>query len=170
MAQRTGGTKREREERQRQYRLEQKFRLRTEADIARRVKLGQSTEQIAEELNLWIPPEDPAAEFLRKRLNDVRPDEFDRKWRQAVVDLVANVPLNDPVMRRLVAGELQRLYFPKESDKKRKQHAQLWAARRLQDHLQNAAGMSATEAEAEVAKILGISVDVLRKRRQRERR
>jgi hypothetical protein len=161
-------SKREREEWQRVHRLEQKHRRWIEAEIARREKLGQSTEQIAHELDLWIPPEDPAAEFFTKRLNKVRLDDFDRKSQQALVDLVASdVPLNS-FWRRLIAGELQHLYFPKESDKKGKQRAELWAARSLQDHLQNAQGMSATEAEAEVAKTIGIEVDVLRKRRQRQ--
>jgi hypothetical protein len=162
--------KREREEAQRQYRLHQKHRQWMEAEIARREELGQSTEQIAAELDLWIPPEDPAVEFLRKRLNEIRADDplFDRKWQQAVVDLVASdVPL-DPVSRRLIAGELQRFYFPKESDNQRKQRIELLYARRLQDHLQTVAGMSATDAEAEVAESLGISVDALRRRRTRQ--
>jgi hypothetical protein len=164
-------SKREREEWQRQHRLEQEQRRWIEAEIARRKKLGQSAEQINDELDLWMSQEDSAAEFLRKRFSGVRPDDplFDRKWKQAVVDLVvSDMPL-DPLTRRLIAGELQRLYFPKESDKKSKQQNQLWAARLFQNHLQNAAGMSATEAEAEVAKILGISVDALRQRRQRQR-
>ena len=161
--------KREREEAQRQHRSEQKLRRRMEAEIARE-KLGQSTEQIAAELDLRIPPADPAVEFLRKRLNEIRADDplFDRKWQQALVDLVASVPLNDPVMRGLAAGELQRFYFPKESDKQGKQRIEFLYARKLQDHLQTVAGMSATDAEAEVAKSLGISVDALRQRRTRQ--
>jgi hypothetical protein len=90
----------------------------------------------------------------------------------SVVDLVASdVPL-DPFMRRMIAGELHRLYFSKESTKKQKQRIKLMFADDLQHYLQIVVGMSATEAEAEAeaAESLGTTVDGLRKRRQRQHR
>jgi hypothetical protein len=77
-------SKRERVEAQRQYKIEQKQRKLMEDEIARREKLGQSTEQIAAELELWAPPVKPATEFLRKQLNEVRANDlqFDAKWKQ----------------------------------------------------------------------------------------
>jgi hypothetical protein len=110
----------------------------------------------------------PATQFLFKRLNGVPTREIDQAWKWAVIDLVASdVPL-DRHHRRLLAGELERLYFPpspaQERRTKRQIEAIAFADLKAALHSQ---GMTASAAEAYIAETFGLSVDALRKRRQR---
>lgn len=102
-------------------------------------------------------------------------------WKQALVDLVASdVSLDlDADMRRAIANELTRLYEGekrlRESERERsnpkwRNQRDLETARGAQDHLEKYAGMTATVAEQAAAQIIGLSVDALRKRRERARK
>jgi hypothetical protein len=117
-------TKRERDKARRQFEQEQEDRKDIAAQIAELEQQpgGVSDAQLEKLFGLVVLPLPPATEFMRKRLNAVSPDDpqFDSKWKQAIVDLVASkVPL-DRHTRLKIAGELRGLYFP---DAKRDRHA-----------------------------------------------
>jgi hypothetical protein len=111
----------------------------------------------------------PVAQFLFKRLNGVPMRDIDQTWKRAVIDLVASdVPL-DRHYRRLLAGELERLYFPPSSAQKRATKRQIEAAAfaDMKAALMRSQGMTASAAEGYIAETYSLSVDALRKRRQR---
>jgi hypothetical protein len=162
-------SKTEQEEARRYWLEKQQHRRWLESEIAKR---GQLTEADLDELGLTIPDNPPAWKFITDCLAKVRPDDpqFNKKWQQAVIDLVASdVPL-DPIMRHLIAGELRRLYFPNaERDRRERRRLEI-AAIESQKQLLQGRGMTAKEVEQAIAENFGISVDGLRKKIQREGR
>jgi hypothetical protein len=170
-------TKRERDEARRRVEQEQEHRKSIEAPLAELEKQpGGASEAQLRALGLVELPLPPATEFIRKRLNEASPDDpqFNSKWKQAIVDLVASdVPL-DRHTRSKIAGELRRLYF---SDGKRDRHAKRQTElAAIEDYMRYliSCGMTMKEAEhpvvEEMGQALGIAtVAALRKRRQRAR-
>jgi hypothetical protein len=156
--------KQERVEAPRQFLKEQKDRAHIEAQIAELEKQPGVSDAQLEELGLTVWPLSPAMEFMRKRLNEVSPDDFDSGWKQAIVDLVeSDIPL-DRHTRSKIAAELRRLYFP-NSVRDRREKRQLESAM-IEDQKRYllSTGMTAAEADQIIAKERGIKVAALRKR------
>jgi hypothetical protein len=161
-------SKREREDVRRDWALEKEDRAWREAQIAELEKQGEVSDAQLEELGLVASRMSPAMKFIADRLQELSFDDplFDSKWQQVIVDLMASgVPL-DPLIRRLIAGDQQRLYYPdaeRDSLAKRRNEVafikDIWKAELLR-------GMMAKEADAEIAKELGIKVGALHKKLQ----
>jgi integrase len=166
-------SKREREEAQRKWRREQEEREWREAEIVRLEQLGLSHAQVREELGLVEIPLPPATEFICARLKGASSDDplFDSKWKQAVVDLAASdVPL-DSYNRRLIAGELRRLYFPNAARDRREKRRFDAAVIEATINSYLSIGMSVKDAEQKIVETLGpthgiANVAALRKRLQ----
>jgi hypothetical protein len=161
-------SKREREDAKRDWALEEEVREWREARISELEKQGEVSDAQLEELGLTASPMSPAMKFIVDRLNRLSFDDplFDSKWQQVIVDLIAsNVPL-DPLIRRLITGEQHRLYFPsakRESLTQRRNEVAMikdWQAELI------SRGLMAKEADAEIAKKLGIKVTALHKKLQ----
>jgi hypothetical protein len=75
------------------------------------VKLSE--ERISRELGLFPAPKmSPAMEFIWERLRNAPAEQADVAWKQALVELIRRkIPLDDPMVR-LVADDLEFLYFP----------------------------------------------------------
>jgi hypothetical protein len=150
-------SQRELDEARCRFRQEQQDRAHIEALIA---------DAQLEELGLTPVSLSPAMEFIKSRLNKVPHDDpqFDTKWKQAIIDLVASdVPL-DPRTRLALAGELRRLYFPNAArDKRRKGQMSFLNIEWYKQHLRDC-GLTAAEADREIAASLGFkTVGALRK-------
>jgi hypothetical protein len=169
-------SKQERDKLRDEWQQRQKERERFEAHIAEieeLIELGVVTDAQLEDHRLFpeffFPKLSPAMQFLSDRLSGVSSDDdYDNKWKQAIVDLVkSDIPL-DPRSRSLLAGDLHRLYFPNdERDRRDKQRMEAaWIEELMETALSR--GMTTAEAREEIAKALGInSVEALRKRVQR---
>jgi hypothetical protein len=177
-------SKQERDEARRQWLLHQKEHEKESAwrwaRIAAFEKLGPvSDAQFEEFLEKWGLRLTPAQLFMAKRWKDQPPpresgpfkckkiNDYDKK---ALIDLVASyIPL-DPHHRRLLAGELRRLWFPNaERDRRLEREVQNFLIEIVKDALLKQ-GMTAAEADREIIKIklLGInSIHALHKRMHR---
>jgi hypothetical protein len=156
------------EARKERARKEDEHRRWLEAEIA---KLGPNpTEAELDALGLFVPWVPPAEQFMIDKLKGVPLEQFDDEWKRAVCDLVAsNVPL-DAYMRKLLAGELRRLYFPNpehERQEKGRLEAQFW---KWEQRWLEQRGETALDAEEMIAESHGLSVAALRKRKQRARK
>jgi hypothetical protein len=171
-------SKQGRVEARRRFLQEQKERKDLEAHITKLEELGELEKQPGdggvslEALGLVEIPFSPATKFFMERLHKVSPDDtqFDSKWKLAVIDLVdSGVPL-DRHTRSKIAGELRRLYFPNsERDKRAKLRNELAMIEDQKHYLLNR-GMTAAEAEREIAASLGFkTVGALQKHIQRAR-
>jgi hypothetical protein len=104
----------------------------------------------------------------------MRDELFNRDQRaKEIIDLIdSEIPL-DREGRREVGEDLRLLLFPKPINQRRQHRAdlsyQLADADMMKHCLRGWAGLSATEAEQEVAKLLGIKVEALQKRKVRAR-
>jgi hypothetical protein len=134
----------------------------------------QATEK-QELLRYWF--KHMAGPGLHPKLAKLGLDQFN----QRTIDLVAS---NEPLTREVrdyIATELQRLYFPGPPnhdqtyllgtypDRDQERRAEYMSAALLKQQLRRT-GMSATEAEQDVADELGLSVDALRQRLKRGRK
>jgi hypothetical protein len=162
-------SKREREETQRQYKLEQKGDYRHMAETCGVLSLAEMAA---------LCPAEMAVEglMLKKAIEHIRHSAETGQEPVRGQDLVAlvasDVPLS-PFTRRSIANELARLY-KSESEKpvspKAKQQNKLYVARQLQIYFEGYVGMTATDAEQAAAEKIGLDVGALRKRRQRARK
>ncbi len=99
-------------------------------------------------------------------------------YRRAILDLLRSGTPPSQKTLRLIAGELDRLWWPKAYNQQRKRASETaWLA--VEDDLKNnlvAAELEQgepkprTEAEKKVAEILGVDVGALRRRRTRYRK
>jgi hypothetical protein len=168
-------SQRERDERRRQWELDEKQRAETGAEIARLQKAGMSAGLIARRLNLGrLPP--LAVRFLRSRLKHLPVGAlFDISDKQAVIDLVKSNIMLDPATRRFIADELHRLYFPSTvRDRRAKKQAQNGVIESLMSDLRDR-GMTVAEAkiaivESAIGKELGIKTVGALERRLRPSR
>jgi hypothetical protein len=167
---------RQRAEAQRQWRLDQKDRKHIEAEIARReMKPGGMTIADLRDLSLNIqkPPTDPADDFIIKRLAGVSPDEADAVLHQAIADLMDSDISLSRHWRCSIADELRRLYLPEKQrtrhDRARKLRALIQARGWMKDHLMEVRGMTADEAEAEIA-LHNVTAGSLKQKVRRARR
>jgi hypothetical protein len=107
-----------------------------------------------------------ALDFMRRRLNKVSHDDsqFGARRKEAIIDLVASdVPL-DPRTRSLIAAELRRLYFPNPERDRRAKRQMRAASVELYKQQMRRYGLTAAEAEHEIAAALGFkTVGALRK-------
>jgi len=135
-----------------------------EAKIA---EMGQNTAKTCDELDLWIPNDSPAMEFLFNRLNGVRAAYFDDAMHRAVVDLLdIDIPL-DRRARQLIAVMYWRLAFPNPAaERKRQRRAEALAAE-LAKRCYRERGMTALEADQQVADDFGLTVGALTQRKKR---
>jgi hypothetical protein len=164
-------SKQKRDKLRNEWRQHQKMRALIEGEIAKLEKHGDVSDAQLEDLGLWIPPPPPPAmQFMIDRLSDVSLDdpELDSKWKLGIIDLVkSDIPL-DPRSRSLLAGDLQRLYFPNAERNRREQQRMEAAMIDCFEEELLSRGMTTAKAREEIVKALGISsVDALRKRMQR---
>ena len=161
-------SKREREDAKRERLLEEQDRAWREAQIAELEKQGEVSNAQLGELGLVASRMSPAMKFIADRLQELSFDDplFDSKWQQVIVDLItSDVPL-DPLIRRLIADELHRLYFPDaKRDSLARRRIKVATRKDWQALLINR-GLMAKEADAEIAKELGITMDALHKELQ----
>jgi hypothetical protein len=98
----------------------------------------------------------------------------DAEVKRAIVALVASDAPLGPDLRRLLAGELQRLYFPpkdagRELQKMKAEASANWFAH-LKEFLRTRDGTPVKDIEAMAAEALGIEVAALRQRVRRARK
>ena len=158
--------------RKKRARLEAKMRQWDEAQIAKLENQGLSTEQICDELGLWIPPESSSAkQFLLDRLMGVTVEDFDDAMHRAMVELLrGDIPL-DTQSRQWVADLFERLAFPDAKAKQHMENTVFASAVAVLKRLYRDKGKTAEEAENAVVKAFGLtSVGALRRRIQRIQR
>jgi hypothetical protein len=109
----------------------------------------------------------PAGKFIHKYLfSKPHPIRLEN-WHKAYIALLnSDVPL-DSRTRSFLSEELQRLFFSNPSRARQEHQRKMKALALAAKEQLRAEGMSAFEADQEVADILDISVDALRKRHQR---
>ena len=132
-------------------------------------KKDWSEKDLWDELGLWIPPpEPPAQQFIIDRMMGKTGNTLDVLHR-AMVELLRSDVALDQTTRSWAADMLWRLAFPNpaEEARQKKRLEAAWADQ-LKRHLQKR-GATAAEAEQLVAESLGVSVDALRRRRQRSK-
>ena len=161
-------SKREREEAQRQFELEQK------GDYRHMDEINEAEKESDKEYKAAAPFIPVEVFMMKKTLEQMRlvnETGQDPVRGQALVDLVASdVPL-DPSTRRWIANELARLYKSERPvSPKVKRQIKLLAARQLQLYFENYEGMAPGDAEQAAAKAIGLDVDALRQRRRRARK
>jgi hypothetical protein len=161
--------KQERDEARKKWRREQELRALREAELRKLEKLDLTDAEFKERLEdmgLWLAPRlPPAMEFIKKHVNK----NLDN-WQQVIIDLVASDTPLDPKSRSLLAGELRSLYFPNPAkDHRFKRQAEAELLEREKRFLTER-GMTAIEAEKEVAKSFKLTVAGLRKKIQRATR
>jgi hypothetical protein len=151
--------------------LEAEHRQWVEARIAKLEKQGWSSEQISDELGLWIPPESSSAkQFLLDRLKGVDDANMYDEMHRGMVDLLrSDIPL-DPQSRQRVADLFERLAFPDAKAKLHMKNRGFAFAVAEMKRLYRDQGKTAGEAENDIAEAFGLTVETLRQRMLRARK
>jgi hypothetical protein len=171
--------KREQQEAQRQYELEQKgdYRHLAGIELGKRrwhIVNNDAAEKeweavILPSIHVFVTNEHIRFLQLLIKTGLVEPS------RQLLLDLVASDAPLDSGTRRQIVGELERFYRSERPDSpKAKKHHELLTAHQLQTYFECYAGMTPGKAEQEAAEAMGLDglddVSALRKRRERYRK
>jgi hypothetical protein len=161
-------SKREREERRRQYELSLKeLDRQVAAELAQRKNFKPPDMDFYKMTYLAIRP-GRDWDFIGQRMRELiqHGSNAGQAFQQAFVDLLASdVPIDAPLLRSVLKATLERSYWPEREKQRELENAQ-WH----QDYFANVFGMTPGEAEQKAAETVGLTVEALRKRRTRARK